>query len=306
MRDAARLREESMRHTNPATLLIACAVLVLTVCSPVATPQALAAPEPPRSAAASSLATLGTLTANVYLQTSAEYRACCYCIYSCAASRLEAILGDADPSPERPAVVMDLDETVIDCASFQTFLYKNGLEHSDELWADFERNHWDEVGLIAGAKAFIEKAEALGVTVIYLSNRTEANREWTARALERLGINVTEPPSRLYLRPENASSDKSPRREQIAAKYNVLMYVGDNLRDFSETFVAAKLPADAAPEDRLVAIEERALLTDLAACHWGVDWFVLPNPAYGEWQKLVGPEPEAILRPTSMALPRSE
>jgi acid phosphatase len=66
------------------------------------------------------------LGGNIYLQTSAEYRACCRGIYKCAELRLEAAL-KADPKTAKPAVVMDLDETVIDNSAFQTFLYKNNL-----------------------------------------------------------------------------------------------------------------------------------------------------------------------------------
>jgi predicted secreted acid phosphatase len=78
------------------------------------------------------------------------------------------------------------------------------------------------------------------------------------------------------------------------------MYFGDSLRDFSESFAAPRLPADAGPESYLKAIARRAAQVDDASCHWGVDWFVLPNPVYGEWEKLIGRSPHAVLRPTSM------
>ena len=74
------------------------------------------------------------------------------------------------------------------------------------------------------------------------------------------------------------------------------MYFGDNLRDFSEDFAAERLPKDASAGARLSAIQNRKDKVDEAAAHWGVDWFVLPNPTYGEWEKLIGPNPDAILR----------
>ncbi len=39
-----------------------------------------------------------------------------------------------------------------------------------------------------------------------------------------------------------------------------------------------------------------------AASHWGVDWFILPNPLYGEWEKLLGDQPKLKLRATAMKL----
>src|SRR5262245_39026681 len=48
------------------------------------------------------------LGSNVYLQTAAEYRACCLQIYKSAEFRLETILDMARPKLLKPAVVMDL------------------------------------------------------------------------------------------------------------------------------------------------------------------------------------------------------
>jgi 5'-nucleotidase (lipoprotein e(P4) family) len=198
---------------------------------------------------------------------------------------------------------MDLDETVLDNSAFQTFLNRNGLEYTTELWADYEENYPQDVTLIPGAKHFIDRAESLGVTVVFISNRSELYRRSTKGALQRLlGADPTAPIDRLYLRAKDGSLDKSSRREEVAAKYNVLMYFGDNLRDFSESFRAHKLPQDPTPQDCLKAIAQRQSSSDDALCHWGIDWFVIPNPVYGEWENLIGADPEAIMHPSSMKL----
>ena len=143
------------------------------------------------------------------------------------------------PKLLNPAVVMDLDETVLDNSAFQTFLYKNHLEYSEELWADYEENNQQDVTLDSRAKHFIDRASTLGVMVVFISNRSEAFRQSTKGVLERLlGTDPTGPINRLYLQAADGSSDKSSRREEVAARYNVLMYFGDNLRDFSESFCA--------------------------------------------------------------------
>jgi 5'-nucleotidase (lipoprotein e(P4) family) len=248
----------------------------------------------------------GSLDANVYTHASAEYRACCLTIYAAAGYRLEELVGGAYPPYERPAVVMDLDETVLDITSFQTFLYENGLDYTTALWSAYEQVGVEEVRLVPGVREFIDKAEALGVSVVYLSNRNEANRVYTIAALERLGLSVNGIDERIYLKPTGGSSDKSPRRDAIAARYNVLMIFGDNLRDFSEVFKPERPAGDVTPADYTAAIDARDRAVDDAQCHWGVDWFVLPNCMYGEWEKLVSPNPVDVMRPTSMEVPSDE
>jgi predicted secreted acid phosphatase len=86
----------------------------------------------------------------------------------------------------------------------------------------------------------------------------------------------------------------------VMARYNVLMLFGDNLRDFSEVFASPDLPEGATTADYLTAIDARAAAVDDAICHWGLDWFVLPNPIYGEWEGLMGPNPSALFEPSGM------
>jgi acid phosphatase len=65
-----------------------------------------------------------------------------------------------------------------------------------------------------------------------------------------------------------ASSDKNPRFKAVQDRYNVLMFVGDNIQDFPATTQAIRAQGNAAFE------------------HFGVDWIVLPNPMYGSWERL--------------------
>ena len=145
---------------------------------PVAVPKAPAVPFP----------MMARLGGNLYLQQSAEYKACCWQIYKCAELRLQASLDAAPIPPKNPAVVMDLDETVLDNSAFETFLYQSDLEYTDDLWADYEEHYPQDGTLIPGARDFIKEATKLGVTVVFLSNRTEKFRKSTEDALQRNGI----------------------------------------------------------------------------------------------------------------------
>jgi acid phosphatase len=243
------------------------------------------------------------LGANIYIQTAAEYRACCLQVYKTAEIRIDSILTTANPKPAKPAVIMDLDETVLDNSAFESFLYENNLEYSDELWGIYERDYPDNAQLVPGARYFIKKAEQMGVTIVFVSNRLEKNAEPTIKALARLDVNTDSIRNRLFLKKNDASSDKTNRRAIVESQYNVLLTFGDNLRDFSETFAATKLTENDGADAYNRTIESRLQQVDDSACHWGVDWFVLPNPVYGEWDKLIGSEPVRRLRPSGMKLP---
>jgi 5'-nucleotidase (lipoprotein e(P4) family) len=242
------------------------------------------------------------LYANLYMQTSAEYRAVCTQTYALATTQLRQRLASIPvEETKRPAVVMDLDETVLDNGGYETFVDRERMNFTPATWSEWEKNHADEVIPIPGAKEFIQYAEQNGVAVVYLSNRAEANRAGTIAALKANGLDTTGIEDRLLLQAAGTPSDKSARRKAAMEKYRVVMLVGDNLRDFSEEFAAPKI---AGSEDAKLhtAIEERKAKVDATRNHWGVDWFILPNPDYGEWEKLLGDNPRTKLRPTRMPM----
>ncbi|MBC8140235.1 MAG: hypothetical protein H7Y38_02200 [Armatimonadetes bacterium] len=240
------------------------------------------------------------LYANLYMQTSAEYRAVCQQIYWNATEKVRARLSEV-PATEtkQPAVVMDLDETVIDNGGYQSYVDRERTTFQSKTWSDWEANYASEVKLIPGAKAFIEYAEANGIAVVYLSNRNVATQAGTIAALQANGLSTVNIESRLLLQEPGTSSNKTDRRKKAMEKYRVVMIFGDNLRDFSEDFATPKLDAnDTAAQFQ--AIENRKTKVDAARSHFGVDWFILPNPVYGEWEKPLGANPRSKLRETSL------
>jgi len=237
------------------------------------------------------------LDANLYMQTSAEYRAVCVQTYNWAAERLTQKLAIQPLGAPRPAVIMDLDETVVDNAAYQSYLDRENLNYSDADWEKYESQYPTEVRLIPGAKSFIDRAESMGVAVIYLSNRMDKHKDATIQALKHVGLSTEGLDDRLLLK--TTTSDKTPRRELARAKFNVVMLVGDNLRDFSEEFAAAKLDYKEAG-NRAQSISDRWSRVDANAHRFGGEWVILPNPVYGEWQKPLGPDARLNLRPTAI------
>ncbi|MEZ6141480.1 MAG: HAD family acid phosphatase [Zavarzinella sp.] len=222
------------------------------------------------------------LDANLYMQTSAEYRACCYQAYNLATLRLkDAVRQHAD---KKLAVVLDLDETVVDNAGFQAMQLRSNLAYDQRLWDHWEKDHAEHVGLIPGAKEFILEAGKLGVTVAYISNRNDKFRDQTKKLLAKHGISAAEDS---LLKLSTDTSDKTKRRKEVEKEYTVVLYVGDNLRDFDDSFRCRKFEKKT-PEEISQAIKERKETTDKHQSEWGNKWIVLPCPAYGEWLKPLG------------------
>ncbi|OWK43928.1 5'-nucleotidase, lipoprotein e(P4) family [Fimbriiglobus ruber] len=211
------------------------------------------------------------LDANLYMETSAEYRACCFQAYALATARVDQWAKDKNTPGRPPAVILDLDETVLDNAGFQVMLIRSGLAYDQRLWDEWEDKYSGNVELVPGAKDFIDKLKGLKIAPFYISNRSEKYRVATKKALARLEIDV--PDDQLLL--VTTTSDKTARRATAATKFDVFLYLGDNLRDFDEMF---KYDAQAGIPGRKAAV-------DKTRTKFGTDWIIFPNPAYGEWTK---------------------
>ncbi len=227
------------------------------------------------------------LDANLYMQIAAEYRACCYQAYNLATRRLTERHEALKDKGNKCAVVMDLDETVLDNAGFQAMLLRSGLAYDERLWELWEEKDADKVGLIPGAREFIREAERLGVTVVYISNRSEKFRKANLAVLDRLQLSVKDPKQ---LKLSEKTSDKTARRAEVESDYTVLLYVGDSLRDFDEQFRSSvDIAKEKVSASKLTAaIKERKNKVDKTREKWGREWIILPNPAYGEWTKALG------------------
>jgi len=220
------------------------------------------------------------LNAVLLMQTAAEYRATALQAYRLAQLQLDAALSDppwtaateqsGDASSLPPAVILDLDETVLDNSAFQARSVEDGSPYSDAAW-----NGWAEErksGAIPGAVEFLTYATSRGVTPFYVTNRDHTVEDATRDVLAKLGVPVTTGRDAVLTRHENGwdGSDKSSRRQSVAANYRVLLLIGDNFEDF----IAGTR----------TSVADRAALLQKYESFWGRKWIVLPNPTYGSWE----------------------
>lgn len=218
------------------------------------------------------------LDASLYMLTSAEYRAACHQCFRWAEMivQLKQQLRRAEtdtPQTKPLAVVMDLDETILDNGWFQSQQIKDQVAFDMKRWATWEEQGAEKVRVIPGAVAFIKKLRELGVAPVFISNRNNKALKQTMETLERFEIGV--PENQILLADDQTGSDKTSRRAKVEESFDVVLYLGDNLRDFDERF---KFNAAS-------GIEGRNQLVDEHSGKFGIEWIILPNPSYGEWTK---------------------
>src|SRR5262245_53147850 len=193
-----------------------------------------------------------SLHATLWTQKAPEYRAIVEQVYKQAEERIakpstgSASLEQASMSAEAlarlpTAVVLDLDETVLDNTVYQARLLRDGTNYNPRTWGEWVAA--GEAEDVPGARRFIARARELGHTVFYITNRDCTTPAPTAtdpcpaktatlRNLVALGIDATPDPQRLLLRaerPEWNNSNKTLRRAFVSANYRIVALVGDDL-----------------------------------------------------------------------------
>ncbi len=263
--------------------LLAVALIGLSACKRVETPAPAVAPATAEAAAAASGD--DNLNAVLWVQRAEEYKASAEQTYRAAADKLDIALKEAhwdalvpeergnDAKGLKPAVVLDLDETVLDNSPYQARLVRDGKEYDEMSWDQWvaEKKARPVPGVVDFARAANEK----GVTLLYISNRAVHLKEATLANLRAVGLPVADDSVFLGLGTvvpgcEQAGSEKNCRRRLAGQKYRVLMQFGDQMGDFVE--VTANTP------------DGRAALLEQYHDWFGERWWMLPNPTYGGWE----------------------
>lgn len=218
----------------------------------------------------------------LWVQTSLEHRMMCAQSYRLAQAKLREALANpnwsaateqgTDFSRKPTAVVLDVDETVLDNSPFNARLVADGSGYDPRTW-----DRWCEeqrARPIPGAKEFIQQTLRLGVEVFFVTNRDAKLKRATAANLAKaLGITIDS--EHLLLKNERPewTSRKTERRAHIARTHRILLLIGDDFNDFYHL-------GEKTPEQRIKA-----------GVHfvpsWGHHWILLPNPVYGSWEKSV-------------------
>lgn len=232
------------------------------------------------AAAASSQGSQDGLKATYWMQASAEYLAVVDLTYDLARIRLDEALADpswtatdqqvGDFAKKPPAVILDVDETVLDNSAYQVWLAVSGETYSSSSWNKFANAQVSPA--MKPALEFTQYAATKGVEVFYVTNRNVKVKQATRANLIAEGFPVSDDVDTVLTKAEREewTSKKETRWAHIAKDYRVVLLIGDNLGDVAEGIYDS-------PEARLAIVEANRTRI-------GKSWIVLPNPAYGSWE----------------------
>ena len=214
------------------------------------------------TAAKSDIGNQNTMAVAWY-QTSAECKALYLQGYNIARRNLDQDLAQASAQPR--AIILDIDETVLDNSPYQAY---NALH--DEQFPD----HWNDwvnaakAKPVPGAKDFLNYANQNGVQIYYVSDRSTGQLKATKKNLANQGLpQATD--DHILLKGKNDKS-KETRRQAIEKNNNDIMISGDSLTDMND-------PKSPSVKDRYQDVMENAN-------QFGSKYIILPCPMYGGWE----------------------
>lgn len=202
-----------------------------------------------------------------WVRSAAEHRAIFIQTFGHATERVRALATGRQRGSW--AVILDADETVLDNSEYQRRLAERGGSFDIDTWNAWVREAAADT--LPGAAGFIRTVRELGGRVAIVTNRDDVVCDPTRRNLRDLGVIVD-----VVLCQTAGESGKDGRFRAVAdgttnaglPRLDVIAFVGDNIQDFPSTTQQIR---DAGPS---------------AFDRFGHDWFIVPNPMYGSWERL--------------------
>ena len=198
-----------------------------------------------------------------WVRESKEYVALCNQVYANAIDKLQVTISPNNYSlniiNNNYAVVMDLDETVLDNSDYQVELYNKNEQYNPDSWDEWVVK--EDAKLVPGAYDYISFLRNHNIQIIFISNRMHKRLQETKNNMLELGIYSD---NDIYLLRLDRADKKTIRRAEIFnstgrmkgfKQFEIIQYLGDAIGDFEVDNL-----------DR-----------------FGLDQFVFPNPMYGKW-----------------------
>ena len=208
----------------------------------------------------------------LWQQTSGERRALSYQAFALARMLLDRDLRMNRRSIKPRAIIVDLDETILDNSRIEGWLLKNRINFNQKDWTAWV--NLAEATAVPGSVEFLRYATSRGARVFYITNRNDSQKHGTATNLKKLGFpDVNDQTLLIQTDPNNLS--KESRRQSVGAKYRIVLLMGDDLNDFAAVFENSK------------TVESRVEASDRNKDQFGTRFIMLPNPMYGSWETLI-------------------
>ena len=200
----------------------------------------------------------------LYQQRSAEYEAMCYQSYNLAKQIIDQKL-NANPKATNLAIITDIDETVLDNSPYEASLVIKKYVFPDK-WKEWTSSA--KAKPIPGSQDFFNYAATKGITIFYITNRDTDEKKATIENLKNLNFPFADS---LHVITRDSISSKEIRRNMVRENHNVILYIGDNLADFNDSYLKTTM-------------DERHQAALAQKDSFGTIFIVLPNAMYGEWE----------------------
>ncbi|WP_386692950.1 Lipoprotein E [Lonepinella sp. MS14434] len=200
-----------------------------------------------------------------WIQQSGEYQALAHQAFNLA----KVAFDNAKVTKgKKKAVVVDLDETMVDNSAYAGWQIKNHKAFDSESWTRWVNARQTQA--IAGAVEFNNYVNSHKGTMFYVSNRKDSNEKaGTIDDMNKLGFTGVNEQTLLL---KKDKSNKSIRFAEIEQQgYEIVLYIGDNLNDFGDE------PYHKSNEERRAFVQQNKE-------KFGKKFIVLPNPNYGDWE----------------------
>ncbi len=217
------------------------------------------------------------MMAVAWKQTAAEYRALYYQAYNIARMQVERALSTRTPGDKTLAVLMDMDDTILNTVNYWGYLINNNQAFFDDsIW-----DRWipeNKVVPTPGSVDFLAFCKDNDVEVFYVTSRNQGAKTFEY-AMDHLKINGFPYADENHLTVLTDTSNKQKRQDEIGNDYEIVLFMGDNLNDFKRVYYVTD-------------IDERTKLMEQDKDLFGRKFILLPNPTDGHWIRAVFGESE--------------
>jgi acid phosphatase len=219
------------------------------------------------------------LNATLWSANAIEYKANALAAFALARIRLDEALADkswtatgqtGNYASLPPAIVADVDETLIDNSGYEAWLIATNQNFSSKTYDAWTKAR--EARAVPGAVDFAGYADSRGVKVFYVTNRDANQEPQTRDNMRALGFPMGGNVDTFLMQKEQEdwTAKKSTRRNFVGKDYRIVLLLGDNYGDFSDDFSGTEA-------ERLKSFEDNA-------AHFGHDWIMIANPEYGSFE----------------------
>jgi 5'-nucleotidase (lipoprotein e(P4) family) len=180
---------------------------------------------------------------------------------------------------KKNAIVVDIDETILNNSPFEGWLYI-----SDNSYTDSRMNYWikDTIAQpLPGAVDFLDHVNKLGCEIFYVSNRNKYTELIpTLLNLKKFKLPCADE-AHLMLKDTTITGDSNKERRRLLIEnelnYEILLLCGDQVTDFYKAFNITSNSSKEEIQDSLMKYQDL----------FGTRFIILPNPMYGDWLRKI-------------------